>query len=115
MWRNLLFSMYKKNYENKTILCPICGKKNLETIENIPVNKCAIESVEKEILNNIQFLSDNNSRIYDYEFSIGLMGDSDVGKTSINHYFYKGKPLIGSQNTVGFEFHYKLMSIKQRI
>ena len=108
------FQCIKKNYENKKIFCPICGKKNLETIENIPVNKCAIESVEKEILNNVQFLSNDNSRIYDYEFSIGLMGDADVGKTSINHYFYKGKPLIRSQTTLGFEFHYKLLSIKKK-
>ena len=42
------------------------------------------------------------------------MGDPHVGKTSITHYFYKGKPLINSQNTIGFEFHYKLMSIKKK-
>ena len=40
------------------------------------------------------------------------MGDQNVGKTCITHYFYKGTPLIKPQNTIGYEFHYKLNSIK---
>ena len=42
------------------------------------------------------------------------MGDHYVGKTCITHYFYKGTPLIKPQNTVGYEFHYKLYSIKNK-
>ena len=43
------------------------------------------------------------------------MGDHYVGKTCITHYFYKGTPLIKPQNTIGYEFHYKLNSINLKV
>ena len=73
-----------------------------------------MELVEDEILNNIEFINSNESSTFDYEFSIGIMGDINVGKTSITHYFYKGKPLVKTQNTIGFEFHYKYLTIKNK-
>ena len=108
------FDCLKKNYKNEEIFCPICGKTNKEKLENIPVNKCAIELVEKEILNNVEYLNtETDTKIFDYEFSIGIMGNTNVGKTSLTHYFYKGAPLVNPNNTIGFEFHYKLLSIKK--
>jgi len=93
-------------------------KQNEEKIDEIPVNKLAIESAQKEILNNINFFNDDNKdstqNSFDYDFSIGLMGDMEVGKTSITHYFYKGTPLKYSQATVRFEYHYKLMKFKEK-
>jgi small GTP-binding protein len=114
----LCFECIKNNYINNSIICPICRKQSEEKIDEIPVNKLAIESVQKEILNNIHFFNGDNKDLtqisFDYEFSIGLMGDMNVGKTSITHYFYKGTPLKYSQATVGFEFHYKIMKFKEK-
>ena len=114
----LCFECIKKNFKNDSISCPFCRKINEEKLDEIPVNKLVIESVQKEILNNVHFFSDDNKDIiqnsFDYEFSIGLMGDFNVGKTSITHYFYKGTPLKNVQNTIGFEFHFKLMKIREK-
>ena len=110
----LCFECIKKNYKNQLISCPICLKKNIENLEELPINKLATELVEKEILNNSEFFSDKNKIVGNYEFSIGLMGEVNVGKTCITHYFYKGTPLIKPQNTSGYEFHYKIYSIKNR-
>ena len=116
----ICFECIKKNFKNDSIFCPICTKTTEEKLDEIPVNKLVIESVQKEILNNVHFFSEDNKVItqnsFDYEFSIGLMGDISVGKTSITHYFYKGTPLknIEVKTTVGFEFHFKLMKIKEK-
>ena len=114
----ICFECIKKNFKNDSIFCPICRKTTEEKLDEIPVNKLVIESVQKEILNNVHFFSDDNKDItqnsFDYEFSIGLMGDVNVGKTSITHYFYKGTPLKEVKNTIGFEFHFKLMKIREK-
>ena len=114
----LCLSCLKKNYnkENNEIFCLICAKTYKEKIEEIPVNKCVIQLGEEELINNIETLNSlNNSNDFDYQFSIGLMGESGVGKTCITHYFYKGKPLENSLASVGCEYHFKLLSIKNKI
>ncbi len=112
------FDCLKKNFKNDSIICPICRKVNNEQLEDIPVNKCAITLVEEEILNNVnnvEFLKVNdNTKNFDYELSIAIMGEGNVGKTCMTHYFYKGVPLRKSISTVGFEFHYKFLSIKNK-
>ena len=70
--------------------------------------------VEKEILNNVEFLNSESESSFEYEFSIGLLGEPGVGKTSITHYFYKGCSLKDPHATLGLEFHFKLMSIKEK-
>ena len=84
----------------------------MENLEELPMNKLATNLVEKEILNNSEFFTKEKIISCNYQFSIGLMGDQNVGKTCITHYFYKGTPLIKPQNTIGYEFHYKLYCIK---
>ena len=108
----LCFECIKKNYNNQIIFCPICRKKNKENLEELPINKLATNLVEKEILNNSEFFTKEKIISCNYQFSIGLMDDQNVGKTCITHYFYKGTPLIKPQNTIGYEFHYKLYCIK---
>ena len=102
---------YDKNKEE--IFCTLCAENHKEKLEDIPVNKCVIGLVEEELIKNIDVLTCSNS--YDYEISIGLMGDSGVGKTCITHYFYEGKPLYDSLATIGLEFHYKCLKIKKNI
>jgi len=80
------------------------------------VNKCVIQLGEEELINNIEILGSlKNINEFDYEFSIGLMGDSGVGKTCLTHYFYKGIPLKDSLASVGCEYHFKLLKIKNKI
>lgn len=108
----------KKNYnnENNEVFCTLCAKTYNEKLEEIPVNKCVIKLGEEELINNIEILGSlKNPNEFDYEFSIGLMGDSGVGKTCLTHYFYKGIPLKDSLASVGCEYHFKLLKIKNKI
>jgi GTPase SAR1 family protein len=101
------------------INCPICTKKCKEKLEDIPVNKLAIELLENELMNNMKILTSKEEKdvpeTHDYQFSVGLMGDSGVGKTCISYYFYKGEPLKNTISTQGLEFHYKLLKIKDML
>ena len=75
-----------------------------------------IQLGEEELINNIEVLNSiKNQSEFDYEFSVGLMGESGVGKTCITHYFYKGKPLKDSLASIGCEYHFKLLKIKNKI
>ena len=108
----------KKNYnkENNEVFCTLCAKTYDEKLEDMPVNKCVIQLGEEELINNIEILGSlKNPNEFDYEFSIGLMGDSGVGKTCLTHYFYKGIPLKDSLASVGCEYHFKLLKIKNKI
>jgi GTPase SAR1 family protein len=104
----------EKYYKNNEITCPICRKNNKERLEEIPVNKCVIELIEKELINNTSYLNNviiTDNKEFDFEFSIGIMGESFVGKTSITHYFYKGEPCKNPASTLGLEFHFKYLLI----
>ena len=114
----ICLSCLKKNYnkENNEVFCTLCAKTYDEKLEDMPVNKCVIQLGEEELINNIEVLNTlKDKNAFDYEFSIGLMGESGVGKTCITHYFYKGKPLKDSLASIGCEYHFKLLKIKNKI
>ena len=48
----------------------------------------------------------------DFKFSVGLLGEGDVGKTSILHYFYTGKFEQNSIPTIGVDYHFKFATCK---
>ena len=103
------------NYNNENELgCPTCMQITKEKWEDMPVNKFAIELLEQEKINNMKFLNEEDKDLPespDYQFSVGLMGEPGVGKTYITHYFYKGEPCQLPSITIGYEFHYKLLTI----
>ena len=102
------------NINDNEISCPICMEISKEKWEDMPVNKLAIELFEQEKIYNMKFLNEEDKDLPetpDYQFSVGLMGDTGVGKTYITHYFYLQKPCEFSATTVGFDFHYKLLTI----
>ena len=105
-----------KNYDTKKeeIFCTLCADSHKEKIEDVPVNKCVIGLVEEELIKNIDVIANGDSS-NSYEISIGLMGESGVGKTCITHYFYEGKPLYDSLATIGLDFHYKCLNIKHNL
>ena len=83
----------------------------------IPDNQCIINIAEHELYTNIKYISDKNIVPKDlcYQFSIGLMGESAGGKTSITHYFQTGKSfVINPIATYGFDYHYKYISINKK-
>lgn len=110
---NCILKLTKSINENE-ICCPTCMEISKEKWEDMPVNKLAIELFEQEKINNIKFLNEEDKNLPespDYQFSVGLLGESGVGKTYITHYFYKGESCQNSLTTIGFEFHYKLLTI----
>ena len=53
--------------------------------------------------------------LIDLNYSVGLMGESDGGKTSIAHYFYTGEYLgKNTLSTIGLDYHFKYVSFKDK-
>ena len=107
-----------KSKENldKGILCMFCGQFTKKKVEDCRVNKIIIEKVEEEIISSMKYIEDNIdiSKI-DNQYSVGLMGETGGGKTSINQFFRTGKPLDNSLATVGFNYEYKFIKCKKRL
>ena len=104
------------NNDNDEILCPICKQDHKENLDAIPLNKLIMKLLkEEELLANIKILpvqKDINS--FDFEFSIGVIGESGVGKTYLVNYFLKEKPLLNYIKKNEYEFNYKLISIRNK-
>ena len=111
----------KSNNNHKTenideILCPLCKKPHKENIDSIPLNKLIMKLIkEDELLINTKILPiEKPITSFDYEFSIGLIGESGVGKTYLANYFIKEKPLLNYTKKNEYEFNFKLISIKNK-
>jgi GTPase SAR1 family protein len=110
----------EKNRCNNKNICVFCGEESCEPVRNLIINKCVIEKYEKEVILNFQYM-DNDKEIsdinqLDYTFSVGLMGESAGGKTSIAHYFYTGSSYgPNMMTTVGFDYHFKFVSCKDKL
>ena len=50
----------------------------------------------------------------DNQYSVGLMGETGGGKTSINQFFRTGKPLEDSVATIGFDYVFKYVKFKEK-
>ena len=81
------------------------------------INKCVIEEYENEVLLNFQYMDKEiiDVNLLDYKFSVGLMGESAGGKTSIAHYFYTGQYLgPNTISTIGLDYHFKFVTCKDK-
>ena len=105
-----------KDNDNDKILCPICKQPYKENIDSIPVNKLIMKIIkEDQLLLNTKIISiEKPITSFDYEFSIGLIGESGVGKTYFANYFLKEKPLLNYTKKNEYEFNLKLISIKNK-
>ena len=103
--------------DNKNI-CIFCGKESCEEVEELYINKYVIEEYEHEVLLNFQYMEKEILDInkLNYKFSVGLMGESAGGKTSMAHYFYTGEYLgPNSISTIGLDYHFKFVTCKNKI
>ena len=82
----------------------------------MPDNLCIIYLAEHELYTNVKYLSEKSisPKELGYLFSLGLMGETHGGKTSITHYFHTGESLENSISTIGYDFHYKFISINNK-
>ena len=106
----------KSRCENK-IRCIFCGEETCEEVKELYINKCVTEDYEKEILLNFQYMEKEikDINLIDLNYSVGLMGESDGGKTSIAHYFYTGEYLgKNTLSTIGLDYHFKYVSFKDK-
>lgn len=101
--------------KNNEIMCMFCGQKTNKKVEDCRVNKIIIEKLEEEIINSMKYIEGNIeiSKI-DNQYSVGLMGETGGGKTSINQFFRTGKPLNSSMATVGFNYEFKFIKYKKK-
>ena len=103
--------------KNDIIICPFCKIESDVNVKDMPVNKLIIDSVGHSNI-NINYLPDKKIEIKDlsYQYSIGLMGESNGGKTCITHYFHTGESLVNSAiSTIGFDYYYKYISINKKL
>ena len=108
--------LYKLN-KNGKIRCPFCGSDSTEDINNIPVNLFIIDRIKHELYTNVNYLINKSIDLKEpyYHFSLGLMGETMGGKTSITHYFYTGKPAESTNITLGSDYHYKYILINKKL
>ena len=94
-----------------------CSKETDEEVDKLIMNKCALEECIKELLFSFKYIDEKNIDInkLDFQFSIGLMGETNGGKTSISHYFHTGQSFEESPiSTIGLDYHYKYVSCKKK-
>ena len=103
----------EKSRSNDKIICPFCKEESCEEVDKLIINKCAIEEYENEITLNFKYMEEEiDINKLDFKFSVGLMGEGAVGKTSILHYFYTGKFKQNSLPTIGVDYHFKFATCK---
>ena len=103
----------EKSRSNDKIICPSCKEESFEEVDKLIINKCAIEEYENEITLNFKYMEEEiDINKLDFKFSVGLMGESAVGKTSILNYFYKGKFEQNPVSTIGVDCHFKFATCK---
>ena len=107
----------EKSRSNNKNTCVFCREESCEEVRKLIINKCVIEEYENEVLLNFQYMDKEiiDVNLLDYKFSVGLMGESAGGKTSIAHYFYTGEyygPTM--MTTVGLDFHFKFITCKDK-
>ncbi len=103
----------EKSRSNNKIICPSCKEESCEEVDKLIINKCVIEEYENEITLNFKYMEEEiDINKLDFKFSVGLMGESLVGKTSILHYFYTGKFEQNLIPTLGVDYHFKFASCK---
>ena len=104
----------KSNWSSE-IICPFCGQKTNGNVDDFRVNKMIIEKLEEEIINTMQYI-DGEIEIskLDSMYSVGLMGETGGGKTSINYFFRTGKKIEDTTSTIGFDYTYKYIKCKEK-
>jgi Ras-related protein Rab-18 len=107
----------RKGICNDKIRCIFCGQETSEEFDKLIMNKCTLEECIKELLFSFKYIDEKKIDInqIDFQFSIGLMGESNGGKTSISHYFHTGETFEESPiSTIGLDYHYKYVSCKKK-
>ena len=102
---------------NDKIKCMFCSKETSEEVDKLIMNKCTLEECIKELLFSFKYIDEKKIDInkLDFQFSIGLMGESNGGKTSISHYFHTGESYEADPiSTIGLDYHYKYVSCKKK-
>jgi GTPase SAR1 family protein len=96
-------------------MCSFCGTITKGNVDQLRINKLIIEKLEEELINTIKYIdSDIEISDIDNQYSLGLMGESGGGKTSINHFFRTGKAIEDTMSTIGFDYVYKFIKCKDK-
>ncbi len=104
-----------KSKNSSEIICCFCGNKTTEKVDDLRVNKIIIEKLEEEIINTMKYI-DNKIEInkIDNQYSVGLMGETGGGKTSINNFFRTGEAVENVLTTIGFDYTFKFIKCKEK-
>ena len=106
----------KNNNSSSAIFCYFCGQKSEKDVDDLPINKVIIEKIEEEIISSMKYIDTEIIDInkLDNMYSVGLMGEMGGGKTSINYFFRTGKSMERTLSTVGFDYVYKYIKLKDK-
>ena len=105
-----------KNNSNNVIICNFCGQRTEKNVDDLPINKIIIEKIEEEIISSMKYINTEIIDInnLDNSYSVGLMGETGGGKTSINYFFRTGKSLKYTTSTIGYDYVYKYIKYKDK-
>jgi small GTP-binding protein len=104
-----------KSKNSSEIICYFCGKKTTGNVDDLRVNKIIIEKLEEEIINTMKYIDDKiEINKLDNQYSVGLMGETGGGKTSINYFFRTGNAIESTMNTIGFDYTFKFIKCKEK-
>ena len=99
----------------EVIRCMFCGQKTKRKVEECRVNKMIIEKLKEQIISSMKYIDgDIEISKIDNQYSIGLMGETGGGKTSINHFFRTGQTIENSLATIGFDYVFKFVKYKEK-
>ena len=104
-----------KSQSSSEITCYFCSEKTSGSVDDLRVNKIIIEKLEEEIINTMKYI-DNKIEIskIDNQYSVGLMGETGGGKTSINNFFRTGETIENVLSTIGFDYTFKYIKYKEK-
>ena len=84
----------KKFRHNNQIICSICRELEERKYDKIPFNRIIYDLILKEKEKNINYnIKSINSKDYDMNFNIGMIGFQYAGKTSLSSCIQNNKPI----------------------
>ena len=112
---NCLSESIKNNDTEIQCLEFYCRQKTNGKIEDLRINKFITQKLEDQFNDCLKYVNYQfNQNEIDNCYTIGLIGDTMTGKTSIFHYYKTGEFLQSPFATVGFDYSIKYIKYKKK-
>jgi small GTP-binding protein len=112
---NCLAENKKENNDEIQCLDLYCRQKTNGKVEDLRINKIIIQKLENQLNDCLKYVNYQfKSNEIDNCYTIGVIGDSNAGKTSILYFYNTGKILEETVSTAGFDYSIKYIKYKNK-